>query len=52
MSVTEKKNNAYSYMFGLLFSGMYLMFGFEPNVQIVFLIWIFTLIFGKRKYNL
>lgn len=50
--ITEKKNNAYSYMFGLLFSGMYLMFGFEPNVQIVFLIWIFTLIFGKRKYNL
>lgn len=50
--ITEKKNNAYSYMFGLLFSGMYLMFGFEPNVQMVFLIWIFTLIFGKRKYNL
>ena len=43
--ITEKKNNAYSYMFGLLFSGLYLMFGFEPNVHIVFLIWIFTLIF-------
>lgn len=45
----EKKNNVYAYLFGTLFCCMYLMFGFEPNVQVVYLAWIVSMIFGKRN---